>query len=184
MTRDKGDSKVNRLATLCHYRWVVPVLAELRRSRGSRSVTLEKRLGISRDSLRRTLEALISRGWAMRNPGHGHPLRPEYILTPTGAELAPWCVRLMRVLAALNAHGTVLRKWSMPVALALRSGRTRFSEVRAFVPGLTPRALTLTLKDLQREGLVERLISDGYPPATCYRLTPRARKLKAMLDTF
>lgn len=178
------NDKVNRLVALCHYRWTVPVLAELRRSRGSRSVTLEKRLRVSRDSLRRTLEALMNGGWVMRNPGHGHPLRPEYVLTPTGAELAPWCVRLMTVLAALGAEQTALRKWSMPVALALRSGRTRFSEVRAFVPGLTARALTLTLKSLQREGLVERLISDSYPPATYYRLTPRARKLKAMLDTF
>ncbi len=179
-----ANDKVNRLVALCHHRWAVPALAELQRSHGSRSVTLVNRLGVSRDSLRRTLEALINRGWVARNPGHGHPLRPEYVLTPAGAELAPWCVRLMTVLAALDAQEIALRKWSMPVALALRSGRTRFSEVHAFVPGLTARALTLTVKNLQREGLVERLISDSYPPATYYRLTPRARKLKAMLDTF
>ncbi len=177
------NDKVNRLVALCHHRWAVPVLAELQRSHGSRAVTLKNRLGVSRDSLRRTLEALMNREWVMRNPGHGHPLRPEYVLTPAGAEFGPWCVRLMTVLAALDAEETALRKWSMPVALALRSGRTRFSEVRALVPGMTARALTLTFKSLQREGLVERLISDGYPPATHYRLTPRARKLKAMLDT-
>ena len=151
---------------------------------GLRFVVLVNRLELSRDSLRASLASLRHLDLVMKNPGHGHPLRPEYVLTQAGAELAPWCVRLMTVLAALDVQETALRKWSMPVALALRSGRTRFSEVRAFVPGLTARALTLTLKDLQREALVVRLISDGYPPATYYRLTPRARKLKPMLDTF
>ena len=31
----------------------------------------------------------------MKNPGHGHPMRPEYLLTSSGEELAPWCRRLL-----------------------------------------------------------------------------------------
>src|SRR5947207_13068422 len=67
---------------LFHHRWAVPVLAELRRERGSRFVTLANRIGVTRDSLRRTLSALIDDGLVERNPGYGHPLRPEYVLTP------------------------------------------------------------------------------------------------------
>ena len=60
------------------------MLAELERQRGARFVALANRLGVSRDSLTRTLGALIDAGFVARNPGHGHPLRPEYILTKRG----------------------------------------------------------------------------------------------------
>ncbi|MGH2451320.1 MAG: winged helix-turn-helix transcriptional regulator, partial [Candidatus Limnocylindria bacterium] len=72
------------ISALFHHRWAAPVLAELDRSRGSRFVTLSNRLALSRESLRRTLTALIDAGLVMKNPGYGHPLRPEYILTERG----------------------------------------------------------------------------------------------------
>lgn len=145
-------------------------------------MTLVKRLGLSRDSLRHTLNALIREGWVMKNPGHGHPMRPEYLLTPSGEGLAPWCRRLLSLLAALGIEEVASRKWSMPVALALRSGHRRFSELKASLPGLTARALALTLKHLQTARLVERRVSEDYPPATRYRLTRRGRRLAIVLE--
>ena len=68
-----GPPKIGRFVALFHHRWAVPVLAELHRGAGgAKFVTLVNRLGIGRDSLRRTLAALIERGWVMPNPGHGH----------------------------------------------------------------------------------------------------------------
>ena len=55
-------------------RLIFRFLAELHRSRGSRVVTLSNRLGLGRESLRRTLNALIDAGLVMKNPGYGHPL--------------------------------------------------------------------------------------------------------------
>ena len=46
---------------------------------------IERRFNLSRNSLTRTLSYLREQGWVMPNPGHGHPLRPEYILTESGA---------------------------------------------------------------------------------------------------
>jgi len=173
-----------RLLALVHYRWAAPVLAEIHRTSGSRFTALVHRLGVSRDSLRRTLGWLIEAGWVMRNPGYGHPLRPEYILTPDGARIAPWCGRLMRALGALEAEDAALRKWSLPVAFALRGKPRRFSELRARFPGITARALALTLKALEEDGLVERMVVEGYPPRTSYRLAPRARRLRPLLARF
>ena len=173
--------RVKRFVTLAHHRWAVPILAELHRSSGCKFITLVRRLGIGRDSLCRTLNALIDHGWVRRNPGHGHPLRPEYILTRAGAKLAPWCVRLLRGLKAAGIEYGILRKWSIPVAYVLGKRVERFSELKVVLSGCTARALTQTLKDLQGAGLVERMVSDEYPPATYYRLTARGRRLVPLL---
>ncbi len=174
---------LQRFTMLFHHRWAVPVLAELHRSRGGKFVTLVNRLRMSRDSARHTLAALIRQGWVMRNPGHGHPMRPEYLLTPAGARLGPWCAKVMRVLTARGIEDVALRKWSIPIALALQRGKQRFSEMKSFLPGLTSRALTLALKELQSAGLVERNVTLAYPPATYYALTARARGLGDLLKS-
>ena len=69
------------LTVLVHHRWALPVLGELYRDDGAKFVTLVHRLNVSKDSLARTLEHLRTLDLAVKNPGYGHPLRPEYVLT-------------------------------------------------------------------------------------------------------
>jgi DNA-binding HxlR family transcriptional regulator len=164
-----------------HHRWSIPVLAELHRSSGSRFVTLVGRLGVSRESLRQTLGALIEHELVKRNPGYGHPLRPEYILTHRGRPLGDRAAALFEALEELDALDVGLKKWSLPTLAALAAGELRFSSLRAALPGVTARSLTLALKDLADAGLVRRRVTDDYPPSTVYRLTPRARPLVAAL---
>jgi len=177
-----GPKTLGRLVALLHHRWAVPVVAEVHRTSGARFVTLARRLGVSRDSLRRTLAALDAEGLVVRNPGYGHPMRPEYILTRQGRQVAPWCARAQRVVRALGAEDVAFRKWSLVVALALGEGNRRFSELRAFLPGITARALALALKNLQAAGLVERVVVDAYPPTPVYRLTRRGRRLAPLFS--
>ena len=59
----------------------------------------------------------------------------------------------------------------MPVVHALSADPLRFSELRERLEGISPRALTLALKELEAAGVVERRVTDDYPPATSYRLT-------------
>ena len=169
---------IEDLIALCHHRWSAPVLAELGRTRGARFVVLVNRLGVGRASLQRTLAALVELGLVRRNPGYGHPLRPEYLLTPEGEEAASRCERL---LAAVDGKtGVLLRKWSLPVLVALR-GNSRFSELREALPGITARALALALKDLERTGLVTRRVEETYPPSTLYAATAEAVRLQRIL---
>lgn len=166
----------NELSTLLHRRWAPAVLAELSATGGTRFVVLVNRLGAGRDTLSQTLAYLISLGLVRRNPGYGHPARPEYLLTDRGAELAPACGRLLELVEERSLADVALRKWSLPVLVELDRPR-RFSELRAALPGASPRALALALKDLQRTGLVERTVTDDYPPAVRYDASPRARAL-------
>jgi DNA-binding HxlR family transcriptional regulator len=172
---------MSTLVGLFHNRWSVPILAELRRQRGSRFVTLARTLGVSGESLRRTLAALIESGLVGRNPGYGHPLRPEYVLTSSGEHIAAACRPLVERLRSDGLEDVALKKWSMPVVFALGDAPRRFSELREALEGISPRALTLALKDLEAAGLVDRRVTDDYPPATVYRLTRTGRPLATLL---
>ena len=173
---------MSTLVALFHNRWSVPILAELHRQRGSRFVTLARTLGMSRESLRRTLAALIESGLVGRNPGYGHPLRPEYVLTRHGERVAVRGEPLVEQLRELGLEEVGLKKWSMPVVHALAPEPLRFSELRDRLEGISPRALTLALKELGAAGVVERRVTDDYPPATSYSLAATARPLASLVD--
>jgi DNA-binding HxlR family transcriptional regulator len=172
---------MSTLVALFHNRWSVPILAELHRQRGSRFVTLTRTLGMSRESLRRTLAALIDGGLVGRNPGYGHPLRPEYVLTTRGERVAARGEPLVDLLRQRGLEEVGFKKWSMPVVYALSDEPLRFSELRERLEGISPRALTLALKDLEAARLLDRRVTDDYPPATVYRLTRAGRPLAALL---
>jgi DNA-binding HxlR family transcriptional regulator len=165
---------VSTLARLVHFRWAVPVLAELHRGRGGRFVNLVHTLGVGRESLRRTLAFLLESGLIERNPGKGHPLRPEYLLSDPqlGADAAV----LTDLLEDFGVTDVGLKKWSLP-ALTLLVEQRRFSEIRRALPDVTPRALTLTLKELESADLISRTVTTDYPPATVYRATAPGQRL-------
>ncbi len=171
------SESLNGFVNLFHRRWAIPVLAEIARDRGAKFVTLVKRLGVSRETLRATLDDLVAAGWVMRNPGYGHPMRPEYILTPKGEAMAPLPSRLVAQVRRLGIEPLAFKKWTMPVTYLLGESPHRFSELRLQLPNVTPRALTLSLKDMRTAGLIQREVIDDYPPITSYRLDRRARPL-------
>jgi DNA-binding HxlR family transcriptional regulator len=150
------------------------VLAELHRGRGGRFVNLSHTLGVSRESLRRTLAFLTETGLIQRNPGKGHPLRPEYLLSDPqlGADAAV----LTDLLEDLGVTDVGLKKWSLPTLTLLVEER-RFSEIRRALPNVTPRALTLTLKELESTDLISRTVTTDYPPATVYHATTPGLRL-------
>jgi DNA-binding HxlR family transcriptional regulator len=164
---------------LTRHRWALPILSQLATTGGSRFVPLANQLGLSRDALRHTLDALIESGLVMRNPGYGHPTRPEYILTKRGRRVAPVCATVLRELRRHGIEDALLKKWSMPIVAELTAER-RYGELRRAV-GATPRALTLALRELIGLGLVERRVHDGSPPSTTYRLTPESRSLRGQV---
>jgi DNA-binding HxlR family transcriptional regulator len=70
-------------------------------------------------------------------------------------------------------------KWSVLVVALLGDGKKRFSELRRAIEGISQRMLTLTLKGLERDGLITRTVYPTIPPRVEYDLTKLGRSLLA-----
>ena len=69
-------------------------------------------------------------------------------------------------------------KWSTLIVSALSDGSMRFSELRREIPSISQRMLTLTLRGLERDGLVNRTLTPIIPPRVDYELTELGRSLQ------
>jgi DNA-binding HxlR family transcriptional regulator len=74
-------------------------------------------------------------------------------------------------------------KWSVLVVAVLGAGRKRFSDLRRSVEGISQRMLTLTLKGLERDGLVTRTVYPTIPPRVEYELTATGRTLLTPIES-
>ena len=68
-------------------------------------------------------------------------------------------------------------KWSVLVVLTLRDGKLRFNDLRRAVEGISQRMLTQTLRQLERDGLVDRTVYPSVPMRVEYELTVLGRTL-------
>lgn len=68
-------------------------------------------------------------------------------------------------------------KWTVVVIYQLNGGPRRFTEILHEIPGISQRMLTVTLRNLERDGLVSRTVHPVIPPRVDYELTPRGRTL-------
>ena len=165
---------LQRLADLVavnQHRWTAALIVDLADHGGARFVSLIHRLGIGRDSLSRTLEATGAAGWVMRNPGYGHPLRPEYVLTPEGIRLAAMAKQQLVAQSQIGIGPQVLTRWSVPIIHSLGTGLQRFNDVARTLPQASPRALSQGLRALTANQLVNRTLFESHPPISLYTLT-------------
>jgi DNA-binding HxlR family transcriptional regulator len=68
-------------------------------------------------------------------------------------------------------------KWSVLVVVELATGVRRFRQLQRAVPGISQRMLTLTVRRLERDGLVVRTVFATVPPQVEYELTDTGRSL-------
>jgi DNA-binding HxlR family transcriptional regulator len=73
-------------------------------------------------------------------------------------------------------------KWSMLIVIALRDGSLRFNEIKRATGSISQRMLTLTLRGLERDGLVARHVTPASPPRVDYELTPLGHSLRAPVE--
>lgn len=68
-------------------------------------------------------------------------------------------------------------KWTLLVIATLHNERIRFTELQGRIPGISQRMLSLTLRHLERDGLVSRISHPEVPPRVEYELTDTGRTL-------
>ncbi len=68
-------------------------------------------------------------------------------------------------------------KWKFIIIWNLTDKPLRFSDLRKNIPSITDRMLSLQLKELEEEGFVERIVSEGNPPKIDYKLTSKTQDL-------
>src|ERR1700676_5135890 len=68
-------------------------------------------------------------------------------------------------------------KWSVLIIVLLELGPRRFNDLKRSIPGISQRMLTLTLRTLERDGLVERTVMPRIPPHVSYGLTEVGQSL-------
>ena len=88
---------------------------------------------------------------------------------------------------ALNVLG---HKWTLLILVALQRGPQRFTRLRSMIPGVTSQVLTESLRDLERDGVVDRRDFSAVPPHVEYSLTQLgtslfepARAIRAWAET-
>lgn len=158
---------LSKFVHLSHRRWSIPILGELFRTSGSKFVTLSRRLGIPEGSLRQSLQELIRLGYVVPNPGYGHPLRPEYILTRQGEKEAQFAFEVNALIEESGMGEVLYRKWMLAIIACCQHG-DRYSEIRTKLESVTDRALSAALQELVGHEVLRREIVDSYPPTTVY----------------
>ena len=102
-------------------------------------------------------------------------MRPSKVgVTAPGRHLpSEACPKISQVLARIG------EKWSVLIIIMLAERARRFSELKRAIGGVSQRMLTLSLRGLERDGLVKRTVFPVVPPRVEYELTPLGRSLHA-----
>ncbi|MBR9765858.1 MAG: helix-turn-helix transcriptional regulator [Rhodobacteraceae bacterium] len=86
------------------------------------------------------------------------------------------CTPVRRVLQAIGS------KWSVLIVSHLKQGPMRFSDLKRSIGDITQKSLTASLRELEQNGLVERVVTPVIPPRVDYCLTPLGQTLLPPLE--
>ncbi len=158
---------INDFVNMTSRAWVIPILSKLNDGVPGRQAALINATGANRAALVKSIEHLIELGLLERNPGHGHPLRPEFRLTEEGIIMAKIAQKIEG--AVEKDHNELVRRsWTLPV-LSLLHKPSYFIDFKMKLNTITDRALSQSLKTLEDHNWVERnVISTQRPPRPIY----------------
>ena len=158
---------INAFVNITSKAWSIPILASLHAGVPGRQASLISRTGAGRGAFRQSLEHLIASGLIERNPGHGHPLRPEFRLTEKGIPAAQIAYEVQAISPGTD-HPLLRKSWTLPVLTTLHRPRY-FGEIRNELQTITDRALSQSLKALETRGWVSRNVEErARPPRSLY----------------
>lgn len=147
--------------------WALPILASFHAGVPGRQARLLAATGASRTAFGQSLEHLLAIGLVERNPGHGHPLRPEFRLTPMGQQVAAIAYKIHN-LTEEDERPLLRKTWTLPVLASLYYPRY-FNEIGRAVGSITDRALSHSLQSMEARCWVRRNIDEeARPPRPVY----------------
>jgi len=148
--------------------WALSILSNLHTGVAGRQAALLSATGASRTAFAQSMKHLISIGLLERNPGHGHPLRPEFRLTQLGIEAAAIAHKVQSATTAED-QDLLRRSWTLPVLASLYNPR-HFNEIKRNLQTITDRALSQSLKSMEVRNWVCRSVDEtARPPRSLYR---------------
>ena len=172
---------INFLVKLSTRAWSIDVLAALYSGVAGRQATLLSKTGASRTALLNCLEHLISLELVQRNKGHGHPLRPEYLLTQLGEYVGETALKIVSLAPTANERLILNRAWSIPVIVISAEPRY-FSEIKHKLKPITDRALSQSIQLLEKQNWLGRRIDiEHRPPRPIYQTCNTGKLLSQTL---
>lgn len=156
------------LVNLCSRTWSLTALGLMANGVNARVSPLAAAAGCGRTAMGASVEHLIQFGLLEKNPGHGHPLRPEYRLTHEGESLAEWAAQLAGFIKSERDKALFRNKWSLPLISCL-SEEKRYSDIRRELIPVTDRALSNCLSNLTGSSWLKRSVTNSIsPPMVTY----------------
>lgn len=156
------------LVNLTSRAWALPILSGLHTGVAGRQAPLLAATGASRTAFAQSMDHLIEMGLVERNPGYGHPLRPEFRLTPMGGTAAAIASRIHHV-STEDDLPLLRRSWTLPVLVSLHTP-SHFSDIKRNLRTITDRALSQSLKSMEERSWVCRSVDGAArPPRSIYR---------------
>lgn len=158
---------INLFVNITSRAWALPILAHLHAGIPGRQAPLLAAIGAGRTAFAQSMDHLITIGLIERNPGHGHPLRPEFRLTQMGISAAKLAGQINRV-SKEEDHDLLRRSWTLPVLASLKSSH-HFIEIKRDLSPITDRALSQSLKTMEARNWVCRQVDEiTRPPRSRY----------------
>lgn len=168
---------IRLLVNLTSKAWSLKILALLHSGVPGRQAPLIAASTASRSSFASSLEHLFQLGLLERNPGHGHPLRPEFRLTQSGKLVAATASRILDVVPDEDAFAVVRRNWAVPI-LAVTETPQRFKTIKSGLGPVTDRALSKSLCLLEDQEWLRRDIDlSGRSPFPTYHAVNAGREI-------
>lgn len=146
---------IELLVNISSKAWALKILALLDSGVAGRQAPLLAATKATRPAFAASLKHLTELNLLEKNPGHGHPLRPEIRLTPQGIEAAAMAGRVISAAPDDAALAILKRTWSMPI-LAIARGPTRYSAIKTRLGRITDRALSQSLYFLEERDWLAR----------------------------
>jgi len=146
---------INLLVNITSRTWSLKILALLHSGVPGRQAQLLAATNASRTSFTTSLYHLVKLGLLEKNPGHGHPLRPEYRLTQEGVLVAKTASKIISSVTKSDELLLIRRTWTVPV-LALTATPQRFSEIKTRLTPITDLALSKSLLLLEEQHWLSR----------------------------